>query len=1757
MKKILKSFLSIAFILTASVILYAPKASADLTEGYWRSMTRAPGATTSPTVCFVTDIGFSGKTGAYIDVTLPTGFSLSSVGEPAWSAYLFRGGLPGLGGTQIVDWNAVAAPNVSGNVFHYQFDNNATALNAGDRLCLMVGTADENNDVTITYPETAGEYTIGLEIGDGAGTSSSGSLTYDVGDFSVDIHDNLDIQLSNYNSGAENVSSVFSFTLPTKVRRAYRNGVRSTGIENNRLVLNNGGAFVFNTEGSLTDMCTLTVDGAQFDFTQFFRNSSLINISIPPPDTYPDDFPVGSNFVFTCNSDFITQNNGGVFNVYMNINDTEIYYQATSDREMFFENSLSLIYYNSYFYLPIQAVGAPTGDFDLALTTNLDFDSDDIIEILFPSEFAMDDINGTDDNHLWDHVDLHYSAGEGVDVSVGLVEQDSQTYLTDNLVHLTLADDVPQGKVITIDFDDTVVDQNPTVNGSYTISVNASNGYSTNSTLDLYQDPSLTIENFVITPANNGKSQAPGATTIDLRTNTPIYPDGTSYIKIELPSDFTMDNINGSDSNHLWSHVTLTNADTSASIALVQDDSSTNLTDNVLTLMPSSTISASTNLLITLDSTVIDQNPSTTGTYTTTVDVLDNVSPAFLESTYDLDIIPVLINTSISLENLNRDQLTGEASFTFDTPMDIDVGGKINFAISNEFVMDEVTDFASHITITANGSPVNISGGSFSEDASNYILELTLSNFISEEDTVVVNFDDTVIDYNPYPVGSYDISLSVCDSSSYCSNTNVFSVSIINGIYNLGITPSNSAAGENPNEFYVWFDCGMIVPASPNGYFTIKIPTDFTFSPVSGTALTDHVSLDGGSFSANSSLLADGTLTLYPNSLISAGTYIFITIDSTIIQQNPTIVGDHEFIVGASNLIANQSASVPINAYIDEPTPEITNILMDFPNTNASEAPGAATFTFDTPNDVDALSNGAIEIYLSSDDFVLSEISSNVSDHVTITASTSGSIVIDDSNAIVYEDGFMRFGLLDSISAGETITVSLDSTVIDQNPAFGGDYEIWFYVYDDNAYAEGYDTITIIGGTSVDPVINITNNNTSEAPDGFIIDMAPSIDIPADGTSTLKITFPGAFVMNDVAGSSTSPYGAHLWNNIAISGDNPVSITENDSKTKLIDNVMTITFDSAVNAGEALSIDLLDWVVMQNPDLAGDYDITLDIYNYTTGAAERQVGTVTIANGGYDYTAGGPTIVFANDSPGVVVLEDGEHSAVFDDGQTVDLSNGLTDGDPTTVVGDDTVGDALEGLLDDDTQVNDVNDVSIVVGNGSSQSNVVLTGPGGVVSVVSGTTITGASDTSTGEGEWDGDFTPASNDDSVSRIGFTKNASTKIGSLTAPLVTNQPLKISLSSTQGEVYYTSNGVVWYQIEECPTDADFGSAGSLNFANACYVKKNGSTVIWSYHLTTFGALTHNAILTLGNSTPAEATGTMDFGFTSGNTISAGGALTLSFPDEFIMPDNADISGSITTFTDDGSNVTVSSASITDNVITINIGSEIAQDSALVLDFASGLITTNPNSAGQYAIALLTQDSEGTAISTGYVDAFIGNDTQITVTVQEALILTIEEGATINLNVDPSTNNGEDFNNRTVLQVKTNAADGYKIQAQLDNGSGAAQLQNGTASIVSRSIFDGANYVANTFTYIAYNNANGTDPLDKTPEELKIDLEAAGSTASFADSSTDMTLYDGTASGVGYSSETNYQNHTIYYLLFVDYLTKAGSYTGQVIYTAYPTF
>ncbi len=297
-------------------------------------------------------------------------------------------------------------------------------------------------------------------------------------------------------------------------------------------------------------------------------------------------------------------------------------------------------------------------------------------------------------------------------------------------------------------------------------------------------------------------------------------------------------------------------------------------------------------------------------------------------------------------------------------------------------------------------------------------------------------------------------------------------------------------------------------------------------------------------------------------------------------------------------------------------------------------------------------------------------------------------------------------------------------------------------------------------------------------------------------------------------------------------------------------------------------------------------------------------------------------------------------------------------------------------------------------------------------------------------------------------------------------------------------------------------------------------------------------------------SEAPGEFMVEFNIGDAVDGipiGGQIVLTFPDEFTIANNADISGDIIAFTDDGTDISanIAEARALDNTISVSItNQDIEKQSIILLNIDGDVISQNPSEPGEYYVQMTTKDQLGAVLDTGYIPVVIGGDLVMQVNVQEAMIINIDN-TSILLNLDPGVNNGEDYSQKSEITIQSNSPNGYIIQTMIDGGS----LLNGSHSLSGGN----AKVEENKIGYIAYNNPDASE-ITKTKEELQTDASAV---YGFTGLSNGLRLYDGTENGIGLTSTTDNQKHTVYYVVNVDYGIAPGLYSGAIVFTALPRF
>ena len=319
------------------------------------------------------------------------------------------------------------------------------------------------------------------------------------------------------------------------------------------------------------------------------------------------------------------------------------------------------------------------------------------------------------------------------------------------------------------------------------------------------------------------------------------------------------------------------------------------------------------------------------------------------------------------------------------------------------------------------------------------------------------------------------------------------------------------------------------------------------------------------------------------------------------------------------------------------------------------------------------------------------------------------------------------------------------------------------------------------------------------------------------------------------------------------------------------------------------------------------------------------------------------------------------------------------------------------------------------------------------------------------------------------------------------------------------------------------------------------------------TTLNSVATSAAAHTSGTTIRNIDQTVQLVFESGSyVVQSGDKIVVTVPAEFDNFENL-AAGDVSTTTESTGSVSATETFDTSaQTITITADGDFADaNEAVTITLGSSNQLQMPAVPGNYAFHIAVKDSSDTVIETGYALLSWANEVIVRATVAEALILTIDD-TTVNLDVDPSVEDGEDYSQRTILTAKTNANSGYKIQAKLAGAENASLAQlDGTDTGNTSAITGGdAESTENRFGYLAYNS--------EETSKSKATLKSEGTPAAFAASTAaNLTLYDGTADGVEYTGPTNEQKHTVYYAFNVDFLTPAGTYEGTITYVALPTF
>lgn len=234
--------------------------------------------------------------------------------------------------------------------------------------------------------------------------------------------------------------------------------------------------------------------------------------------------------------------------------------------------------------------------------------------------------------------------------------------------------------------------------------------------------------------------------------------------------------------------------------------------------------------------------------------------------------------------------------------------------------------------------------------------------------------------------------------------------------------------------------------------------------------------------------------------------------------------------------------------------------------------------------------------------------------------------------------------------------------------------------------------------------------------------------------------------------------------------------------------------------------------------------------------------------------------------------------------------------------------------------------------------------------------------------------------------------------------------------------------------------------------------------------------------------------------------------------------------------------------------------------------------PQIKGQHTFSIEIRTSGDTLIESGAALIQWGNLVLVKAIIQPALVFTLDK-TNIEITANPSISEGEDFSQRSVLNVKTNSLNGYKIfgklQGKKDNSK--AQLDSPLASNTKVIASGDARTSENVFSYVAYNGDGSefeqpkttsgrnlmTSPAIKTKGDIENDI--SNSSLFAVNDAVLLPAKNGSAgqamgtgnTELGFDSYINSSFHTVYYLLNVDYELPSGNYEGVVTYTAVPSF
>ncbi len=236
--------------------------------------------------------------------------------------------------------------------------------------------------------------------------------------------------------------------------------------------------------------------------------------------------------------------------------------------------------------------------------------------------------------------------------------------------------------------------------------------------------------------------------------------------------------------------------------------------------------------------------------------------------------------------------------------------------------------------------------------------------------------------------------------------------------------------------------------------------------------------------------------------------------------------------------------------------------------------------------------------------------------------------------------------------------------------------------------------------------------------------------------------------------------------------------------------------------------------------------------------------------------------------------------------------------------------------------------------------------------------------------------------------------------------------------------------------------------------------------------------------------------------------------------------------------------------------------------------------PNAPGQYLLPVEIRSASETLLEMGAAPLSWANQVRVRAVIQPALVFTIDK-SNIDITANPSVNDGENYAQKSILSVATNALNGYNISAKLEGNQNSAVAQLDSAATTSVIASGDAKTTENVFGYVAYNgdgtameqpttSAGRTAMNNATAQNLVRTRTQVKSDASVvtAFNNSDTVLLPVRANGSGdtpgagstqlaFDSYINMARHTVYYGLNVDYLIPSAEYEGLITYTATPSF